>query len=845
MITKKPISRIPPIRTETGILTFIVTSPAVLWISLFLVLYTMISGCESMDEDEQALQLSDRGYFEARGINYLVFNNWYSGMFSDSKMSGVEIIHHGERISTNGDVRLEPTPEQWDAIPTFRERIVDTLNQTIEARLSYPAEQFSYAIVAEAFGSSLKLRVVLDEPLPASLEGRAGLNMEFLPSAFFRHTYVMNGSWMVLPLYPSGPMKTGLNGELQPLPMATGSTLVLAPENPERRISIESAGVEMEFFDGRNMAQNGWFVVRSLIPPGRTGTVIEWTIHATTLPGWMRNPVIGHSQAGYHPAQKKVAVIELDKKSEALSPAILYRIDEDGSERVAMQSEPEMWGEYLRYRYVTFDFSEIREEGVYRIAYQEELTEPFLIDGSVLENGWQQTLDVFIPVQMDHMHVNETYRVWHGAAHLDDARQAPVNHNHFDLYGQGPTTDTPYPPGAHIPGLDVGGWCDAGDYDLRTQSQYATILGLVQVWEEFHIRRDQTTVDQANRYVDLRVPDGQPDVLQQIEHGTLALIAQFRAVGHAIPGIIVPDLSQYTHLGDAMTMTDNQVFDPSRPWMQPDDRWAFTSRSTALNYGSAAALAAASRALAEYNPSLASECLRWAEQVWREEQSHPPHTFRVGNTTGGNREFEELKAAVELLITTGREEYSAGIDSLFPVIERSFGSAGGMAVRVIPYKDESYRARLESLAAGYKQEIDSLFQRNPYGVPISTGGWAGSGRVIGFTVNNYYLHRAFPEIVTPEDVYRGLHYIYGCHPGSDISFVSGVGTVSKQVAYGFNRADFSFIAGGIVPGVLILPPDFPENKEDWPFLWGENEYVITVGPIYIFAVNAAHTLLNE
>jgi hypothetical protein len=798
-----------------------------------------------MEEEDQLLRLSDRGYFEARGINYLVFNNWYSGMFSDSKMSGIEIIHHGERIGTNGDVRLEPTPEQWDAIPTFGERTIDTLNRTIEARLSYPEEQFSYAILTEASGTSLIVKVMLDEPLPEHLEGRAGFNLEFLPAAFFRHTYTMDGTWMVLPLHPSGPMKIGPGGEPMPLPMATGSKLVLAPENPERRITIESADTEMQLYDGRNVAQNGWFVVRSLIPPGKNGTVIEWTITASTLPGWMRTPVIGHSQTGYHPSQKKVAVIELDQRSGAVSPASLYRIEEDGTERLALQSEPEMWGEYLRYRYITFDFSEIREEGVYRITYEGERTDPFLIGRTVLQNGWQQTLDIFIPVQMDHMLVNEAYRVWHGAAHLDDARQAPVNHNHFDLYGQGPTTDTPYPPGAHIPGLNVGGWCDAGDYDLRTQSQYATILGLVQVWEEFHIKRDQTTVDQARRYVDLHVPDGQPDVLQQIEHGVLALVAQFRAMGHAIPGIIVPDLSQYTHLGDAMTMTDNEVFDPSRPGMLPDDRWAFTSRSSALNYGSAAALAAASRALAEYNPALASECLRWAEQVWREEQSQPPHTFRVGNTTGGNLEFEELKAAVELLITTGREEYSARIDSLFPVIERRFENAGGMAARIIPHKDESYRNRLESLAAGYKQEIDSLYHQNPYGVPIRTGGWAGSGSVIGFSVANYYLHRAFPEIITPEDVYRGLHYIYGCHPGSDISFVSGVGTVSKEVAYGFNRADFSFIAGGIVPGVLILPPDFPENKEDWPFLWGENEYVITLGPIYIFAVNAAHRLLNE
>jgi hypothetical protein len=72
--------------------------------------------------------------------------------------------------------------------------------------------------------------------------------------------------------------------------------------------------------------------------------------------------------------------------------------------------------------------------------------------------------------------------------------------------------------------------------------------------------------------------------------------------------------------------------------------------------------------------------------------------------------------------------------------------------------------------------------------------------------------------------------------------VSGVGAESKRVAYGMNRADFSFIAGGIVPGVLVLQPDFPENKEDWPFLWGQNEYVISLGASYLFLVNAAQQL---
>jgi hypothetical protein len=133
---------------------------------------------------------------------------------------------------------------------------------------------------------------------------------------------------------------------------------------------------------------------------------------------------------------------------------------------------------------------------------------------------------------------------------------------------------------------------------------------------------------------------------------------------------------------------------------------------------------------------------------------------------------------------------------------------------------------------------------NPFGVPISRGGWAGNSLVIRWATTNYYLHKAFPDLIGPEYTFRGLNYVYGCHPGSDISFVSGVGTLSKKVAYGTNRADFSFIAGGVVPGVLIIAPDFPENKEDWPFLWGENEYVIGICAHYLFLVHAAKDLLS-
>jgi hypothetical protein len=50
---------------------------------------------------------------------------------------------------------------------------------------------------------------------------------------------------------------------------------------------------------------------------------------------------------------------------------------------------------------------------------------------------------------------------------------------------------------------------------------------------------------------------------------------------------------------------------------------------------------------------------------------------------------------------------------------------------------------------------------------------------------------------------------------------------------------------GVVPGVLILKPDFPENGEHWSFFWGENEYVINMGPAYIQLVQAAIDLAQK
>lgn len=815
--------------------------------------YFFITSCQTAVNTGDNLILNDSSYFEKPGLNVLVFSNWYNGYFSDSKMSGVEIIHHGVRTVTNGDVRLQPTPEQWDPIPQFVDRSVDRENSTITASLKYPDYNFSYNIKAVPNEDGIVIRVILDEPLPEKLEGRAGFNLEFLPSAYFEKTYLMDGNGGTFPLYPSGPMEVRSNGNVQPKPIARGSNLVLAPEDPQRRITINGLNNELMLYDGRNKAQNGWYVVRSLIPSDKAGEVIKWQLKANTIPNWKRKPVITHSQVGYHPEQNKTAVIELDKNDAPLPNATLFKVEKNGDLKNVHEANAPLWGYYLRYKYLTFDFSDIKEPGIYVIQYGNQQTKPFRISKDVYQKAWHPTLDVYFPVQMDHMFVNEAYRVWHGQSHMDDALQAPVDHEHFDLYAQGPTTDTPYEPGEHIPGLNVGGWYDAGDYDIRTQTQYYVVSNLVMSWENFGLDRDETTIDQEAGYVDIHDPDGKPDLLQQIEHGAKALLAQHKAVGHAIAGIIVPHISQYTHLGDGLTMTDNLIYSSKLDSLESDgfrsgtfdDRWAFTSKSTPLNYGSAAALAAASRALNGYNDPLAMECLETAKNVWEEEHSHEPDIFYNGNTTGGPLKMEELKAAVELLITTQDQKYAQHINESWPYIKEHFNYTAILAVRALPYIGEDFKNKMRESVENYKNEVDKIKDKNPFGVPISTGGWAGNGGVIGFGMTNYMLHKAFPDIIDSEFVYKALNYIYGTHPGSNISFVSGVGTHSKKVAYGMNRADYSFIAGGIVPGTLILPPDYPENKEDWPFLWGENEYVISVGSSYIFLVNAANELLDQ
>jgi hypothetical protein len=826
----------------------------------------------------QNLQINDLEYFEDTGINVLVYSNNYAGMFCDEKTAAIELILRGERISTGGGIRLMNTPEQWDIFPDLVNRTVNRADNSIELELKYNDYDFTSRIKVTSYGKGVRLVVYLDKPVPEKLVGRAGLNWEFFPASFFGKTYMMDGQPGILPMYPADNTHMlprsekieqfyglstfddrGLAEFVVPHPFSKGNTLVFAPEDPDLRVSISSQS-EINLFDGRNLAQNGTFVVRSFLPGNKTGEVLEWYIEPSYDPNWVREPNIGFSQIGYTPAQKKVAVAELDKNASPVETADIIRVSEKGEETVVCKAEVKPWGTYNnRYNYATIDFSEVREPGLYCIKLGESKTNVFPVNKDVYQGKWHLSMDVFLPVHMDHMEVNEGYRTWHGRSHMDDALQAPVNYEQFDGYRQGPVTHTKYESWEHIPGLAVGGWYDAGDFDIQSRTVVSMTSDLVTLWDLFTPERDQTFIDQETQFVDIHRPDGMPDVIQQIQHGVLNIIAQVENIGFVAQGIVQSNMYQYHHLGDAATITDGLIYDPSlNPYQSEgrrsgtrDDRVAFTGNfSPAGTMSTVASLASAARVLKPYYPELAERALKNALMLWDKYFEDADPAKATNRRMRWFRGDSRISAAVELWKTTGETGYKdffedAVIKEMEPV-EMNFPGAPsgkfynlGTALSIYPLMDKDFQDKVKEIIPEYVESIKENSSQTPYGVPISGRGWGGNDQVIRWAYSNYLVWKYFPEMIDPELVLLGLHYLFGCHPYSNVSFITSVGVNTKKVAYGNNRADYTVIPGGVIPGLLLLAPDYMENKDDYPFLWGENECCTNSIPNFVMLSLAA------
>ncbi len=800
---------------------------------------------------ETELKINEQEYYEIPSLNVMMFSDFYP----EGHQGGLSIVQFGTRIVSNGDLRLEPTPGQWSPVPKVGKRIVDKIKNTISVELWYPDSskdrkgfnpviyldlKFNYFVRTEAIGNKIKLMVDLENPLPEEWADKVGFNLEIFPGNYFGEFYLMDDKSGIFPQQANGPTITDNDGNLQFKNMAEGSKLIIAPGILEKQLKIESTKNKIELIDGRGLHNNGWFTVRSTIKKGETQNAIEWIIIPSYDVNWRYKPIIQVSQVGYHPNQIKFAVVELDKLTEDFEKIQLVKITEDNEIIIKEDTKPNAWGNFLRYKYLRFDFSEIKDEGLYVIKYGNNYSNRFEIKSDIFErNVWQPTIEYFLPVQMCHMKVDEKYRTWHGLCHMDDARMAPTNLNHFDGYLQGNSTLTKYNSGEHVPGINIGGWHDAGDYDLRVESQSETVYKLSLIYELFKNEIDETTIDQNTRKVEIHQPDGKPDILQQIEHGVLSIIGGYESLGRLYRGIICPTLDQYVLLGDGSTMTDNLKFakdknDPILDLPLPeDDRWVFTEENMYRELEVAQHLAAASRALKDFNTELSKKCLTAAEEIFK-------------NNIKAKAEIK-INTAAELYLSTRNKNYAKFIYENADIIVSKLERYSMVLGRFVKASNNlEFNDKIKNAVKNDFAKIVELQKENPYGVPYKPYIWGAGWGIQEFGVNLLFIHLGFPDIVNSEYVFNSLNFVLGCHPGENTaSFISGVGSNSLTVAYGVNRADWSYIPGGSASGTALIRPDLPELKV-WPYFWQQTEYVMGGGATdFMILAMAAYYLFNE
>lgn len=215
-----------------------------------------------------------------------------------------------------------------------------------------------------------------------------------------------------------------------------------------------------------------------------------------------------------------------------------------------------------------------------------------------------------------------------------------------------------------MPGVNIGGWHDAGDFDLRVESQAGEAYILSLAYEAFHPEIDVTSIDYINRVTEIHQADGKNDLLQQVENGALSVVNSYLALGRLYRGIICGGLRQYVLLGDAAAMTDGKLGNE-------DDRWIFTEENPNRELSTAANLAAASRVLKGFNDTLSVHCLNIAREIFQ-------------RTEGDNSRIasSKIQAAVELYLATNEDLYKDFLLDNKELIVKQIGQTGWYTARV-------------------------------------------------------------------------------------------------------------------------------------------------------------------
>jgi hypothetical protein len=108
-------------------------------------------------------------------------------------------------------------------------------------------------------------------------------------------------------------------------------------------LTIRSEKNPVQLIDGRALHNNGWFIVRSLIPKKTTKAAIEWLVIPNIVNAWKYGPVIHINQVGYQSDQSKIALIECDQRDSIALNAELIQVLPSGEHRKVFSDIPKHW----------------------------------------------------------------------------------------------------------------------------------------------------------------------------------------------------------------------------------------------------------------------------------------------------------------------------------------------------------------------------------------------------------------------------------------------------------------------------------------------------------------------
>ncbi|MCA1953909.1 MAG: glycoside hydrolase family 9 protein, partial [Anaerolinea sp.] len=621
------------------------------------------------------------------------------------------------------------------------------------------------------------------------------------------------------------------------------SELQLMPADPTRNLTLRAENA-ISLSDGRKWGSQ-MYMVSVALPTD--GSPLHFTLTPPPADPGPNPAALRYSRVGYLPRGTKQAILEIDWRDSFPNPgATLERKTANGAKPVLTGKFSPTLQDFWK-QFAVFDFSAVSEPGEYRIVWAGGTTEWFPIANEIFNARWQNTLDFFFPFQMSHAAVDLGGDLAHGASTLDDAVAVPPNIIGADGYISYEADGA----SGYVP-LDIGGWFDAGDYDLNVSAQAFVVHQLSLAWEEFEPQRDIHSLDVAHRRLNANQPNHIPDLLEQIEWGTRWLLSMQATDGRVFVGV-VESPEQYGKNALPEEMTDGI---PN----SGDERWLFHDAHSDVNLKFVAAMAAASRVLSKTNPQLSQQAWQAALRAWNYFQTHPEvyrETVYFSDREEG-REQMISAAAAELYLTqpdpaylqtlTGFQSYFENLPTEWPAPTLSthagFWYAPPFLARLYPRLPEG--ALKTSIRIALETAADSLLQlATPSPFPLMRDWhyteWGISGAYMNALNDAYWLEKAIPERIQVADLLPAAYWLYGLHPVNDFTFVFGSGLSEPLYHYHailhvrFRDAPAS-VPGAVVPGIATLTESGVLYYLDQPEIYRNNEACIYDAASFLFAL---------